>query len=64
MKYSELHRIIRRNHWRPVPERGKGSHVRYEKNGRIYTVPFHKGREIDNEFAKKILKELGINQYC
>ncbi len=61
MKYAELHRIIRKNHWRPLPERGKGSHIRYEKDGKVYTVPFHKGKEIDDIFARKILKDLNIN---
>lgn len=36
--------------------------IRYTKNGRIYTVPDHGSKEIDNEMAKKILKELGINR--
>ncbi|MBR5042090.1 MAG: type II toxin-antitoxin system HicA family toxin [Bacteroidales bacterium] len=60
MKASELHRIIRQYGWIPLPNRGKGSHVRYVKNGKIYTVPYHKSKEIDNVFAKKILKELNI----
>ena len=60
MKISELHRIIRQNGWTPLPGKGKGSHVRYVKDGKIYTVPFHKSKEIDNGFAKKILKDLGI----
>ena len=63
MKFTELHRIIRRNHWRPLPNRGKGSHIRYEKDGVIYTVPFHKGKEIDNQFAEKILRDLGIKEH-
>ena len=60
MKYSELHRIILQNGWSPLPKKGKGSHVRFTKDGRIYTVPFHKGKEVHNDFAKKILKEMGI----
>ena len=60
MKITELHRIIRQHGWAPLPNRGKGSHVRYVKDNKIYTVPYHKGKEIDNEFAKKILKDLGI----
>ena len=61
MKFTELHRIIRENGWRPVPDRGKGSHIVYEKDGLARTVPFHKGKEIGNNFAKKILMKLGIN---
>lgn len=62
MKYNELHRIILRNGWSLLPEKGKGSLRRYTKNGRIYTVPDHGSKEIDNAIAKKILKNLGINQ--
>ena len=62
MKYSELHRIIRENGWQPLPGRGKGSHIVYEKDGATRTVPFHKGKEIGNSFARKILQKLGINQ--
>lgn len=60
MKVSELHDIISRNGW--VLSRQTGSHIRYEKNGRRYTVPFHKGKEIDNNFARKILKDMGISK--
>ena len=41
---------------------GKGSHLKYEKDGKRYTVPFHKGKEINNAFARKILKDLGIHE--
>lgn len=60
MKYREFHRIIQRNGWVALPKKGKGSHMRYTKNGAIYTVPYHGGKEIDNDFAKKMLKDLGI----
>ena len=62
MKVSELHHIISRNGWTLLPGQGKGSHLKYEKDGKRYTVPFHKGKEINNMFAKKILKDLGINE--
>ena len=57
MKYSELHKIITINGWKILPGKGKGSHKRYSKDGRIYTVPFHKGKELVNDFAKRILKD-------
>lgn len=60
MKYRELHRILQRNGWVALPKKGKGSHKRYTKDGVIYTVPYHGGKEIDNAFANKILKEMGI----
>jgi predicted RNA binding protein YcfA (HicA-like mRNA interferase family) len=60
MKMTELHRIILQSGWVEIPGRGKGSHKRYKKDGKIYTVPYHKGKEIGNDFAKRLLKELGI----
>ena len=60
MKYSELYRIIVQNGWTKLENRGKGSHVRYEKNGKIYTVPFHKGKEVAYRTSRKILKDLDI----
>jgi predicted RNA binding protein YcfA (HicA-like mRNA interferase family) len=61
VKYTELHRLIVQNGWTELPGRGKGSHKRYEKDGRIYTVPFHKGKEIGNDFAKRIMQEMGLS---
>ena len=57
MKVTELHHIISRYGWILVKGQGKGSHLKYEKNG-----PFHKGKEIPNYFARKILKDLGIDE--
>ena len=60
MKNLELHRILKRNGWTEIPGRGKGSHKVYEKDGKHYTVPYHPSREINNRFALKILKDMGI----
>ena len=62
MKFKEFHRIIQQNGWAVLPKKGKGSHIRYTKNGVIYTVPYHGSKELDNVFAKKILKDMGIEQ--
>ena len=60
MKFSELHRIIKANGWIESPQKGKGSHRRYTKDEKIYTVPFHQEKEIGNDFAKRLLKEMGL----
>ena len=62
MKVTELHNIISQNGWVLLKGKGKGSHLKYEKAGKRDTVPFHKGKEIPNEFARKILKDLGIDE--
>ncbi len=58
MKYSEFHRIIRKNKW--IHLRTKGSHYIYEKDGRTYPVPFHGAKEISEPLRKKIVKEMGL----
>lgn len=60
MKFSEFYRIILQHGWTLVPGRGKGSHTVVMKNGIKKTIPFHKGKEIGNSLAKKILKSLNI----
>ena len=60
MKNTELHLILLQHGWTLLPDHGKGSHRRYEKEGKRYSVPYHKGKEINDIFAKRILKELGI----
>ncbi|WP_205513643.1 type II toxin-antitoxin system HicA family toxin [Longitalea arenae] len=58
MKYSELHRLIKRNGW--VHIRTEGSHYIYEKDGKRYPVPNHGSKEIGKGLQKKIEKELGL----
>ncbi|RXK83426.1 type II toxin-antitoxin system HicA family toxin [Filimonas effusa] len=59
MKYSELHRKIRRSGWTHI--RTEGSHYIYEKEGRTYPVPFHGTKEIGEGLRKKIIKEMQLN---
>lgn len=60
MKYSELHRLIKRHGWILVNQRGKGSHYIYEKDGRNYPVPFHGSDEVPKGLEQKIKKEMGL----
>ena len=58
MKSSELHRRIRKNGWRYI--KAEGSHYIYEKDGRIYPVPFHGTKEIPEGSRKKIMKQMEL----
>ncbi|HTQ64786.1 MAG TPA: type II toxin-antitoxin system HicA family toxin [Puia sp.] len=58
MKYSEVHRIIRRNGWEL--KRTKGRHPIYEKDGKIVPVPNHGSKEMPEGLRKKIFKEMGL----
>lgn len=59
MKYQEFYRIIRRNGWMAV--RQKGSHVIYAKDGfPNVSVPDHGSKEIPEPLRLKLCKEMGI----
>jgi predicted RNA binding protein YcfA (HicA-like mRNA interferase family) len=58
MKYSEMHRIIRRCGW--IEVRQSGSHVIYEKDEDRYPVPNHGAKEVPEGLRKKIFKDMGL----
>ena len=59
MKYSEFHRMIRRNGW--VHIRSRGSHYIYQKEGENnYAVPFHGAKEMHEMLRKKIVKDMKL----
>ncbi len=60
MKYSELFRILKKDGWFEV--RQKGSHVIMQhptKTGQL-TVPNHSGKEVKKGLLTAILKQAGI----
>ncbi len=60
MKSAEFHRKVRRNGWRLI--RSEGRHYIYEKDGRVYPVPYHGAKEIGKGLAKKMIREMGLVQ--
>lgn len=58
MKSSELHRIIKKNGWQPI--RQAGSHVIYEKGGKLVSVPYHGAKEMGTGIANKFIREMGL----
>ncbi len=58
MKFNQLHRLIQRNGWQI--KRQRGSHVIYQKEGRIYPVPNHGAKEVSKPLELKIKKEMDL----
>ena len=59
MKYSELHRLIKKHGWKYV--RSSGSHYFYIKSGVLSPpVPFHGSKEIGKGLVLKIKKEMNL----
>jgi len=59
MKSSELHRLIRRNGWKVVRQRG--SHIIYEKDGKLSKpVQYHGSNEVGHKTEKEVKREMGL----
>jgi len=58
VKSNELHRLIQSRGWRI--RRQTGSHVVYEKDGKMYPVPNHGSKEVPKGIEKKIKREMGL----
>ena len=60
MKYNDLFRLLKRDGWFVV--RQKGSHVIFQhkiKSGQL-TVPYHAGKEVKKGLLRNILKQANI----
>jgi len=59
MKYTEFHKLIKRNRWKY--SHAEGSHYFYLKNGVLSPpVPFHGAKEIYDPLRKAIAKQMKI----
>jgi mRNA interferase HicA len=60
MKCSELYRLLIKDGWYPVSQ--KGSHVKMKHDIKPGTLifPNHGSQEVGNGLKKKLLKEAGI----
>jgi len=59
MKYTEFHRLIKRNGW--TFSYSEGSHCFYVKNGiKSLPVPYHGAKEIGEGLRKKLIKEMRL----
>jgi len=61
MKCSELYRILTRDGWYPVSQ--KGSHVKMKHDEKTNTIifPNHGSQEVGKGLEKKILKDAEID---
>ncbi|WP_374759044.1 type II toxin-antitoxin system HicA family toxin [Dyadobacter chenwenxiniae] len=59
MKYSEFHRLIRRNGW--LLARTRGSHCIYKKGNTTYAVANHGSREMPEPTRLAAIKIMGLD---
>lgn len=55
--FSEAHKCLLNNGWQPIPG-GKGSHRKYTKNGKGFTLPYHGNNKDLSKYVEKGLKRV------
>ena len=59
MKYTEFHKLVKRNGWKY--SHAEGSHYFYIKDGRLSPpVPYHGAKEIGEGLRRKLIREMGL----
>jgi mRNA interferase HicA len=60
MKCDELFKLLKKNGWKKV--RQKGSHIilRKEDVNNAIVLPYHRGKEVPTGTASSILKQAGL----
>jgi len=61
MKSSELYRILLRDGWYPISQRGLHVKLKHDIKQGILIFPDHGSRELGKGLERKILKDAGID---
>lgn len=60
MKCSELYKILTRDGWHPVSQKGSHVKLKHDKKPGIIIFPNHGSQEVGKGLEKKILKDAGV----
>lgn len=60
MKYGELFKLLKKDGWIEVRQRGSHVIMQHPTNPTQLTVPFHSGKEVKKGLLKAILKQAKI----
>lgn len=61
MKCSELLRLLKKDGWYPVSQKGSHVKLKHDTKSGIIIFPNHGSQEVGKGFEKKILKDANIN---
>jgi mRNA interferase HicA len=60
MKCSELFKILTRDGWFPISQKGSHVKLKHNKKSGIIIFPNHGSQEVGKRLEKRILKDAGI----
>lgn len=60
MKCSELFRLLKKDGWYPISQKGSPVKMKHDKKDRINIFPNHGNQEVGKGLERKILKDAGI----
>lgn len=60
MKSSELLRILKKDGWYVISQKGSHMRLAHDRKQNIVTVPYHGAQEVGKGVQRKILKEAGL----
>ena len=62
MKCSELYRLLIKNGWYPISQKGSHVKLKHDSKSGMIIFPNHGSQEIGKGLEKKILKAAGISK--
>jgi len=60
MKCSELYKILTKDGWYPVSQKGSHVKMKHERKSGVLIFPNHGSQEVGKGLVKKILKDAGL----
>ena len=60
MKCSELFRLLKKDGWYPISQKGSHVKMKHDKKEGIIIFPNHGNQEVGKGLERKILKDAGI----
>jgi mRNA interferase HicA len=61
MKCSELYRLLLKDGWHPISQKGSHVKMKHDKKPGILIFPDHGSQEVGKGLERKLLKDAGIN---
>ncbi len=60
MKCDALLKLLKKNRWYEVRQKGSHKILRHDENDETIVLPYHRGKEVPSGTANKILKQAGL----